>query len=166
MADEGLSINGPESLAGSLLLVVLALGLVGYGAYDYVNQTNAVRDAVEVDATIVETGIQSESPPGSTDVNHWPTVEYTYQYRGERYTGERISPGPTYETYETEAAAREAASAYEPNATVTAYVDPSSPSDAFLENDVSNTPIGLAALGGLGLLFGAASAIKNSRQPD
>ena len=164
MSDDGLSINGPDSLAVSVLFVLCAIGVVGYGAYDYVEQTDAVRDAVKTEATIVETGIESSSPPGSTEVNHRPTVEYTYRYEGQSYTGERIHPGPTAETYETEAAAREAISAYEPNATVTAYVDPAAPGDAFLENEVSNTPFGLVALGLVGLLLGGASTAKNYRQ--
>ena len=164
MADDGLSINGPDSLVVSILFVLCAIGAVGYGAYDYVEQTDAVRDAVETEATILEVGVESNSPPGSTEVNHRPTVEYTYSYEGQSYTGERISPGPNYETYETEAAAREALSAYEPNATVTAYVDPAAPGDGFLENEVSNTPFGFVALGLVGLLLSGASTAKNYRQ--
>jgi hypothetical protein len=164
MADDGLSIDGPDSVTVSVLFVLCAVGLIGYGAYDYIEQTDAVRDAVEVEATVVEVGIESSSPPGSAEVNHRPTVEYTYSYRGQSYTGDSISPGPNAETYETEAAAREAVSAYEPNGTVTAYVDPAAPGDAFLENEVSNTPFGLVTLGLVGMLLGGASTVKNYRQ--
>lgn len=91
-------------------------------------------------------------------------MEYTYRYKEQSYTGDRISPRPNEESDETEAAAREAISGYEPNATVTAYVDPAAPGDAFLKNEVSNTPFGLVALGLVGLLLGCASTSKKYRQ--
>lgn len=44
--DSGFNINGPDSLAGALLYVVTGLAVASYGGYDYVQQTEAVRDSV------------------------------------------------------------------------------------------------------------------------
>lgn len=164
MADDGLSVNGPETLGGSVLLVVLALGLVGYGAYDYVEQSDAVRDAVAVEATVVEAGVETTSTPGSSDVEFRPTVRYRYTYDGTAYTGTDLFPGSVPPTYDTESAARDVLAGYEAGAAATAYVDPAAPGDAFLENRTSNTPLLLAGIGAVLALLGGASAVRNYRR--
>ena len=83
MADSsGVSISGPETLRGAMILLVLGLGLTGYGAYDYVQQSDAIRSAVEVDATITDVAIEMESArAGNARVNYEPRVEFTYEYQ-------------------------------------------------------------------------------------
>jgi len=161
MSDSGLSINGPKTLRGSLVLVVLAIGLTGYGAYDYVDSTSAVRDAAEVDATIVETGVETTSVNRRGGVEYRPTAKFNYSYEGQAYTGTNIFPGSVTPTYDTEAAARDVLSGYQPNTTVTAYVDPATPDNAFLNNRVSNTPYILVGIGLLMTLMGLVSAKQN-----
>jgi len=156
-------VNGPETLGGSVLLVVLALGLVGYGAADYVGQTDAVQDAVEVDATVLEAGVETTSTPGNGDVEFRPTVRYRYSYDGTAYTGTRLFPGSVPPTYDTESAARDVLAGYDPDATVTAYVDPAAPGEAFLEDRTSTTPLLLAGVGAVLALLGGASALRNYR---
>ena len=40
-----------------LITLVLGLGIAGYGRYDYVQQSDAVDDAVAVETTVVDTDI-------------------------------------------------------------------------------------------------------------
>ena len=163
MADDGLSVNGPETLGGSVLLVVVALGVVGYGAVDYAGQTDALEDAVAVEATVIEAGVETTSTPGTGDVEFRPTVRYRYSYDGSAYTGTDLFPGSVAPTYDTESAAREALAGYEPDAAVTAYVDPAAPEAAFLEDRPSNTPLVIAGIGAVLALLGGASALGNYR---
>lgn len=166
MTDDGFSIDGPDTLGRSLLILVLAVGVVGYGAYDYAESTSAVRDSVEVDATITETDIETTAASGSAsrDVEHRPTVAFTYSYEDRTYTGTSIFPGSGAPSYDTESAARDVIAGYEPNATATAYVDPANPEQAFLKNRVSNRPVLIAGIGLVMVLLGGLSAVKNYRE--
>lgn len=166
MTDDGLSIDGPETLRGSLIVVVLSLGLVAYGGYDYVESREAVRDAVTVEATITDRGVETTSSrTGSgSDVEYEPTVAFTYEYEGERHTGTAVYPGRVDTSYDTEAGAREVVAPYEPGTTVTAYVDPADPDAAFLRDRVSNDQFLLVGIGAVLALFGAYSAVRNRRR--
>lgn len=165
MTEDGVSIDGPDTVGKSVLILVLAIGLVGYGAYDYAESTSAVRDSVQVDATITETGIETTATSGSAsrDVELRPTVAFTYTYEEKAYTGNRIFPGSGAPAYDTESAARDVIAGYEANTTVTAYVDPANPDEAFLKNQVSNRPVVLVGIGLVMALFGGNSTLKNYR---
>lgn len=158
--DSGLSIDGPETLRGALVLLVLGCGFAGYGVYDYVQQDDAIEDAVEVDATITDVGVEADSTPGSGDVDYEPTVSFTYEYEGESYTGTRLFPASISPSYDTESAAREVVAAYEEGETVTAYVSPDAPNSAFLRDSTSNSPLLAVGIGGIIALLGGASALK------
>lgn len=163
MADNsGLSVNGPDSLGGALLYIVIGLAIVGYGGFDYVQQTEAVRDSVEVDATITELSIETDSGTSSSPgTNYEPTVEFEYTYNGTDYTGNKIYPANIEQNYDTQSGAESAIEGYEQGEETTAYVSPDQPDDAFLKNKTSNAPIIALVLGGLFTLFATASAVKN-----
>jgi hypothetical protein len=166
MGDDGLSINGPKTLGQSLLLLLVAVGLAGYGAVDYVQSTNAVRDSVETEATITEVGVETESSTAGTgsDIEYEPVVEFTYIYEGETYTGDELFPGSVPTRYDSESAARNVIAEYEPGTTTTAYVDPDDPETAFLENRTSNRQLLFIGVGLILALFGGFSAVKNYRR--
>jgi len=93
MGDDGLTISGPSTVRGAVLMLVIGLAATGYGAYDYTQQSNAVEDAVEVDATITDLDIESTSSAGSsTDVSYRPTVRFTYEYEGTAYASTNVFP--------------------------------------------------------------------------
>jgi hypothetical protein len=165
MADSsGVSISGPETLRGAMILLVLGLGLTGYGAYDYVQQSDAIRSADEVDATITDLEIETESArAGNARVNYEPRVEFTYEYQGESYTGTNVFPATIAPEYEQRSNAESVIDEYEEGMTVTAYVDPADPNDAFLKNKTSNTPLLAAGIGAVISLLAAASAVKKYR---
>jgi len=149
MSDEsGFSIDGPESLRGALLMLLVGLALVGYGGYDYVQQSDAVRNSVEVTATVEEVGVETVS--ARRGVDHEPTVRFSYEYEETTYESSSVFPASISPTYDTESAARSVVAEYEEGATATAYVAPDRPGDAFLKNRTTNGPV-LAA--GFGLFF-------------
>lgn len=156
-----LSIDGPSTLRGALLFLLVGLAATGYGAYDYVQQSDAVENAVEVDAEIVETGVESSSTNRRSGVDYKPDVQFSYRYEGTSYTGTNIYPASTTPSYDTESAARSALDGYEPGEMVTAYVDPADPADAFLKNQTSNAPLLIVAMG---LFFSVAGGVSSVRK--
>jgi hypothetical protein len=166
MSESGLSINGPETLGRCLLLFLLAVGIASYGAVDYVQSTDAVRDAVETDATITDVDVRSESVGSGTSrsVEYQPTVSFTYTFDGRQYEGDDLFAGSVPPSYETERAARDVVSEYESGMTTTAYVDPDDPDTAFLKNRTSNQHFLLVGIGVVMALFGAFFVVKNYRE--
>ena len=142
----------------SVYLLVLAVALVGAGGYSYVQQGQAVGDAVTVQATVDSARV--ERIDTRRGIDYEPEIEYTYQYRGETYTSDRVFPGPTIRTYSDRSKAQSVVRSYESGTTVRAYVRPSAPGDAFLIRErtpwpaqalaVGSVLLGLVVLAGLG----------------
>ena len=142
----------------SVYLLVLAVALVGAGGYGYVQQGQAVDDAVTVQATVDSARVERIDSRRSIDYE--PEIEYTYEYQGETYTSEQVFPGPTIRTYSDRSSAESVVRSYEPGTTVRAYVRPSAPSDAFLIRErtpwptravaIGNVLLGIVVLAGLG----------------
>jgi len=162
MADDlGVNINGPDSLKGALLYMLIGIAIVSYGGYDYVQQTEAVRESVEVEATITELSVETDSGTSSSPgVDYDPTVAFNYVYNGTEYTGTKIYPAEIGQEYETRSEAESVIEGYEEGVQTTAYVAPSQPGDAFLKNQTTNVPIIAAVLGGIFTLFATVSAVR------
>jgi hypothetical protein len=163
MSDSGLSIDGPKTLKGAVLLLVVGLAMTGYGAYDYTQQSDAVDGAVAVDATITELDVESTSRGSSPGTDYRPTVRFTYEYEGTEYASTNIFPSAITPNYDTESAAREVVAGYAVGESVTAYVDPADPDGAFLKAQTSNAPLFAAMLGLFLALGGVVSAVKRIR---
>jgi hypothetical protein len=131
----------------SLSLLVLAVALIGAGGYSYIQQGQAVGDAVTVQATV--DSAQVERIETRRGVDYEPEIEYTYEYRGETYTSEEVFPGPTIRTYSDRSNAQSVVRSYEPGTTVRAYVRPSDPSNAFLIRERTPWPARALAVGGV-----------------
>ncbi|MBB6645994.1 DUF3592 domain-containing protein [Halobellus ruber] len=161
-----LDIDGPDTLRGAMILLVLGLGVTGYGAYDYVQQSDAIRNAVEVDGTITEVGVDTQSSVSGQsggDVRYEPRVKFTYEHQGTTYTGTHVYPADISPEYDQRSKAESVVAEYEEGASVTIYVDSTDPSHAFLENKTSNQPLMIAGIGAIVSVFGAASTLKKYR---
>ena len=163
MSDTGISVDGPKTRKGALALLLIGLAVTGYGAYDYTQQSDAVADAVEVDAAITDVGVESTSTGSSPGTDYRPTVRFTYEYDGTEYASTNVFPSAITSNYDTESAAREVVAEYAAGEPTTAYVDPDDPAGAFLRAQTSNAPLFAAALGLFLALGGGASAAKRIR---
>jgi hypothetical protein len=143
------SVRGTPVALSALMIVALLLGLgaVGYGGYDYAQQSSAVENAVAVDSTVVDTEIGESG--GRRGLVYRVSVEHTYRYEGTEYTSEQVFPGRISPMFTTRSDAEDAIESFEPNATATAYVDPDSPGRAFLEREATLAPFRWVGLGGL-----------------
>ena len=128
-------------------LLVLAVALVGAGGYSYVQQGQAVGDAITVQATV--DSAQLERIDSRRSIDYEPEIEYTYEYQGETYRSEQVFPGPTIRTYSNRSEAQSVVRSYEPGTTVRAYVRPSAPSNAFLIRERTPWPTQALAVGGV-----------------
>mgnify|MGYP000435657504 CR=1 FL=1 len=163
MSDDGISIGGPKTRKGAVLALVVGLALTGYGAYDYTQQSDAVEDAVEVEAAITDVGVESTSSGHSTDVDYRPTVRFTYEYDGTEYASTEVFPSAITSDYDTESAAREVVAEYAVGESTTAYVDPADPDGGFLKGKTSNAPLVAVVTGLLFALVGGRSLLKRVR---
>jgi len=150
----------------SVLLLLLAVGLIGYGGYDYIQQSRAVNDAVAVRATVTDAHV--DRLEGGRGIDYRPEVEYTYRYQGETYTSEQVFPGIGRRTYSDRSKAQSVVASYEPGTTARAYVDPATPSDAFLIRERTPLPARAVALGciALGIVVLAGLGSQNPGQQE
>jgi hypothetical protein len=148
----------------SVSLLLLAIALVGLGGYSYVQQGQAVDNAVTVQATVDSARVERIDSRRSTEYE--PDIEYTYRYRGETYTSDQVFPGPTIRTYSDRSEAESIVRSYEPGTTVRAYVRPSAPGDAFLISERTPWPVRGLVLGSvlLGIVVLAGLGEKNPGQ--
>lgn len=146
----------------STLLLLLAVGLIAFGSYDYVQQSRAVTNAVAVQATV--TGASVDRLDGGRGIDYEPEIEYTYQYQGDTYTGEQVFPSTGVRTYSERSNAQSVVDSYEPGTTVRAYVTPGDPSDAFLIRERTPWPVRAVAIGGAFLVIAIWAGI-GARNP-
>jgi hypothetical protein len=145
-------------------LLVLAVVLIGAGGYSYVQQGQAVDNAVTVQATVDSAHV--DRLDAGRGIDYEPYIEYTYDYQGETYTSEQVFPGPTVRTYSDRSKAQSVVRSYEPGTTVRAYVRPSAPSDAYLTRERTPWPPRAVAIGGvlLGIVVLAGLGSKHPGQ--
>ncbi len=159
-----ISIRGTpvEITTSTLIFALVGLALLGYGGYDYVQQSAALDDAVEVEATVVETSI-TEIESGRSGIEYDAQIEFSYQYQGTEYTSDNLVPGSFDATYDTRSDANAVLEPYDEGDTVTAYVDPDAPSAGFLEQRTSQGPLQFVAVGSLVLLVLILDAVGDPK---
>ncbi|OYR59124.1 DUF3592 domain-containing protein [Halorubrum halodurans] len=161
--DTDVTVAGREidPVRGGLLFLVVGLAIAGYGGYDYLQQQQAIETAEPVEAAVLETDLDSTSSASSPDVDYYPFVRYEYAYRGERYTATGVYPASVRRSYDTRSAAADVIDEYETGETVTAYVTPDAPGDAFLRKQRSNAPFLAIGIGAVIALTGGRSALRD-----
>jgi hypothetical protein len=152
------TVRGTELTLTPLLVAAFVLGVAvaGYGAYDYVQQTESVDEAVAVDTTVVETSVSESS---GRRVSYRVSVTHAYEYQGTEYTSTRVFPGETSPTYFVRTDAVGVADEYDSGTTTTAYVPPDAPGRAFLKRQTTLAPVKFVGFGGVVALLAALRAL-------
>ena len=149
-----MEFNGPRGTLQIAFALLVGLATMGYGAYSYSEQTTALDSAVAVNATVAATSV--EEVPKKRGTDYRPTATFEYSYEGETYTSSNVYPGTLPREFGSRERARAELATYEPGDTVTAYVRPDAPGNAFLKYESSNKPflvIGFGALFVLGAVY-------------
>jgi len=136
--DDGAGARGrlpgrPPKPGLALSGTVLAIGLVvlGVGAYSYVTDTASLEGRVEVTGTVTETGIEQVEGSRGRDA-YVPTVTFRYQFEGATYTSDKLYPGESQPRYSDSATATARLPDVAAGDTVTAFVNPDAPGEAYL----------------------------------
>jgi hypothetical protein len=154
-------------------VAIFLLSIVGFffhtGAREMHRQARLMDAAVEVEATIISsevvrsahvtrTGTGAGAGSTSRREIHTPKIVFAYTFDGRPRRGDRIHPAPRGGD---ERWARRMTTRYRPGETVTAWVDPGHPEDAFLEKEWVLGPYGmiLAASIGLAMLMAMAAVV-------
>ena len=149
-------------------VILLAMGLVvtGIGIHEYQTQTEALDNAVEVDATIVTSEVQlhqdefdrtdrSSDYRTTTDTPEYRLViEFEYEFEGEQYRSSNVNVAGSIERFDSRSEAQETQAEYPEGSQTTAYVNPDEPGEAFLEDGLPLVTYLVPGLGGF-LLFGS-----------
>ena len=159
-----------------VLLLVVGVGLTAFAVMEYQSQVNALDNADEVEATIVDsevllyddgfdsTGTDDRDPDEREYRKH---VEFEYEYEGQQYRSTNIDIAGTTERYDEREDAETALAEYPEGGQVTAYVDPDDPDEAFLEAGVPTTTyllIGFGAFLIVGAVVMAAVYVRMQRK--
>lgn len=143
----------------ALLIGVLIMAGGGYLYYDGMQATD---NAETIDATVVSTSVTEQSGSTGTgadsDDGYSVFVRYRYSYEGETYTSTSMCPGAgsaCVPSSDSRAEMEEFLEDYPEGETVTAYVSPSNPSNAYLiDKSPSLIYLGVSAFGLVFVLFG------------
>jgi len=154
------NLNGPSGTLQAVLVVLLGLATLGYGAYSYNAQTSALDSAVEVDATVTSTSVEENTQ--RRGVSYTPQATFSYRYEGEERGSSNVYPGTLPREFDSRESAESALEGYESGETVTAYVPPESPDEAFLKHETSNKPFFVMGVGVLFLLGAVYSVFRRN----
>lgn len=143
-----------------IIVLVIGASMTGYGALNYYQQSTAIADTVEVNATVTETDIETVHHRRSD--NYAPVVTFEYRYEDTSYTSNNIFPTGADPSYDSRSRAKEFLQEYESGERITAYVTPSSPSSGFLKAEQSNEPLYFLAIGGVVALASAVRLYRSS----
>ncbi|WP_080510737.1 DUF3592 domain-containing protein [Halorubrum californiense] len=155
-----IDFDGPSGTLQIALALIVGLGVMGYGGYSYTAQSAALDSTETVDATIVSTSIEQLDQRRGTD-DYSPQATFNYTYKNETYTSSHMYPGGITHEFETEEDARAKLEAYEPGASITAYVPTDSPRNAFLKHQSSNKPLYIIGFGAIFVLGTIVSGFRD-----
>lgn len=146
--------GGGTTLSHPVVPVIVGLLVVAGGGYLFYSGMQTTANAEAVDATVVSSGVVDNSNTGGDDAKDYTVrVEYRYTYDGETYTSENLCPGAgtgcaPASDFRTDV--QEFVDDHAEGDTVTAYVQPSNPSNAYLVD--SGPPLVYLGVAAVGLL--------------
>lgn len=136
----------------SAVILLIGIAMMGYGGHDYLQQSEAMQKAVETEATITNLG--TEEVHIRRGIVYEPTATFEYRHQDESFNSSNVFPAGSTSDYNSRSKAESVLEDYQVGETATAYVVPSSPSEAFLKDTQSSVPFESVGLGVLIALVG------------
>jgi hypothetical protein len=139
------------------IIILLGVAAVVGGGYLYYSGLQATGNADEVEATVISSNVGEVGSSTGSD-SYTISVRYRYTYDGETYTSWSMCPGAgsaCVPTSDSRSDMQETLEDYPEGGTVTAYISPSDPSEAYLiDTDPSPIYLGVSAFGMVFVLLG------------
>lgn len=154
-----MEVRTPSGSLQVAVMVLISLGLVGYGGYSLMDQSRALSSAVEVNATVDSTGIEEDSQRRG-GVEYRPQISYSYSFEGESFSSNNVYPSTLSKSFDTREEAESVLNSYSEGSRVTAYIRPGSPDKSFLIDEKSKKPFLFIAIGVVMASFAAYSVIS------
>lgn len=152
-----MDINGSSNGLNAAVMVLVGLGLVGYGGYSHMVASASVSSSIMVDGTVESVSVDRDLSSRGTDYR--PEISFSFSYNGSEYTGDRIYPSGITPGYDSRLEAEDEIEDYEEGQNVTVYLKPGSEDQAYLRNESTNRPLLMMAAGALFALFGIGYSI-------
>ncbi len=149
---------GVSETTRTILVVIAGIGFAIYGGYSLMQQDSALENAEQINVTIDSTDINTVSQ--RRGVEYKPTASFTYTYNGERYTSDNIYPSGIAQEFNSKEDASNVIEEYNTGETVTGYINPESPGNAFLVDESSNTPYVMIVIGLAMAMIGVGSKLQ------
>jgi hypothetical protein len=152
--------GGKGALISNVVIILVGIGLVFFGYNGYTSQNQALKNPVNVSATVTETGIDRQSSSrGGLDYQSEITFEYSYE--GQDYTSSNMYPGGQKpKDYNVESNAREVVDKYSQGSEITVNVPTENPGEAFIKAKKTNNPLIGIGFGMLFILLGSYKFMK------
>lgn len=155
----------PNRIVAAAFIVVVGVGLAGFGWYSLQEEQADLNNAIEHEGEIQSVDIEEDVTRRDrdddgireTDRDYKPIVTYTYEYEGESYTSESLFPGPD-QTFDSRSEAEDYTAEYEPGQRATVYVNQDEPGSAFLVRESSSLEYkAMMGIGGVVAVLGLLS---------
>jgi hypothetical protein len=153
-----MEIPGLSELTKAILVVIAGIGLAIYGGYSLMQQDSAIQNAEQINVTIESTGIEKVSQ--RRGVEYKPTASFSYTYNGDSYNSDNVYPSGIAQEFNSEEDASQVIEDYNTGETVTGYISPGSPGNAFLVDENSNTPYFMILIGIAMAVIGIGSKLQ------
>ena len=153
-----MEIPGLSELTKAILVVIAGIGLAIYGGYSLMQQDSAIQNAEQINVTIESTGVETVSQ--RRGVEYKPTASFSYTYNGDSYNSDNVYPSGIAQEFNSEEDASQVIEDYNTGETVTGYISPGSPGNAFLVDESSNTPYLMILIGIAMAVIGIGSKLQ------
>lgn len=120
----------------SLTIIILLAG----GFYNYQDEKSTESDIVEVEGEILNSSIENKTVDGYRHTKrktYRPVVNYSYEFRGDKYVGDDIWFRDTDRTYHSYSRAAKAVDDYKVGNTVSVKINSIRPSESYLESTIT-----------------------------
>ena len=126
---------GVMDYLGPIFLIFAGLVCIAFKLYKNYKFKN--REVVSVEATIIESSVKEFISGNSSRLMYQPKIKYSYVFRGSKYVSDRIYFGYEWSSTSSENNAKAISRKYRPSTRVTAYVDLTDHTFAYLESKPS-----------------------------
>lgn len=149
-----------KSTKAQVILLIVGIGMAGFGTWSWFEEKRLLADAVEVAAEVLETRVERKRSRRST--SYRPVVRFRFTLDGKTHESDRVTP---LDFSGTSSWADEMVARFPVGSTPKAWVNPSSPDKAYLVKETSSKNLAVLGIGVVvALACATALVVKKKRK--